>query len=138
MDGQEWRRKDRDRGPGESVILVSRVTQGPGLPDGALEGLAKAALGHASKDPQTDSIPLFSHKCKNGRVTHSLSLSFSKSHIKHTSCDVVLNSKCNLNRPGNVGQRPHNIWRACQEFKNIKSTQRGVDRDQGRGHYSSR
>lgn len=36
--------KGRDRGPGENVILVSRVTQGPGLPDVALEGLAKAAL----------------------------------------------------------------------------------------------
>lgn len=39
----EGGRKDRDRGPGENVILVSRVTQRPGLPDGALEGLAKAA-----------------------------------------------------------------------------------------------
>lgn len=44
----KWR-KDRDRGPGENVILVSRVTQGPGLPDGALDSLAKAALGLRSQ-----------------------------------------------------------------------------------------
>lgn len=33
--------EDKDRRPGENVILASRAAQGPGLPDGALEGLAK-------------------------------------------------------------------------------------------------
>lgn len=36
-------------GPGENVILVRRVTQRPRQPDGALEGLAKAALGLRSQ-----------------------------------------------------------------------------------------
>lgn len=42
-------KRGEDRRPGENVILVSRVTQRPWLPDGALEGLAKAALGPRSQ-----------------------------------------------------------------------------------------
>lgn len=38
-----------NKGPGENVILVNMVTQGPGLPDGDLEGLAKAALALPSQ-----------------------------------------------------------------------------------------
>lgn len=112
---------------------MSRVAQGPGPPDGALEGLAKAAL-----DPQTDSIPLFSQKQINGRETLGNSLflshSFTQSHIKHTSCDV-LDRRCNLNRPGKVGQRPCNIWQVGQEFTDITLTLWGGDSGQGRGHH---
>lgn len=43
--GEEKGQRRTEKGPGENVILVSRVTQGLALPDGALDGLAKAALG---------------------------------------------------------------------------------------------
>lgn len=43
--------EDKERGPGENVILVSRATRGLGLPDGALAGLAKGSFGSpAPKD----------------------------------------------------------------------------------------
>lgn len=38
--------EDKDRRPGENVILASRAAQGPRLPDGALEGLAKWTEGN--------------------------------------------------------------------------------------------
>lgn len=74
--------EDKDRGPGDNVILVSRVTQRPGLPDGGLEGLVKAALG------------LRSHT--NTQMAEKYFLSHSNSHIKQASCDAMLTGRCNL------------------------------------------
>lgn len=115
--GKEYkvdRRGDGDRGPEENVILVSRVTQGPWLPDGALEGLVKAALGLRSQRSKN-----FSHTITQMAAKDSSSLihSFKQSHIRHASCDFLLRSKSNLNRTGNVGQRPCNIWPGVQKHQ---------------------
>lgn len=105
--------EDKERGPGENVILVSRVTQRLGLPDGGLEGLAKAALGLRSQRFKLSQF-LSSHTNAQMAEKHFLSHSESltKSHIKQASRDVVFAGRCNLNRPGNVGQGPCNIWQA--------------------------
>lgn len=42
--------EDKDGRPGENVILVSGAAQGPGLPDGALEGLAKWTEGNRREE----------------------------------------------------------------------------------------
>lgn len=51
--------ENKNSGPGEKVMFLSKVTQGLGLPDGGLEGLATAALVVRSKRTNSlDSCPL--------------------------------------------------------------------------------
>lgn len=72
---EHLRQGGTNAGPGDNVIWASRVTEGPRLPDGALEGLARAALGLHSKNPQTDSVPHFSpksHKCQQNTAASQI------------------------------------------------------------------
>lgn len=73
--------EDKERGPGENVILVSRATRGPGLPDGALEGLAKGSFGSpAPKDLNCLDTSLLAQTAQRHFQSHSNSLSQKKSN----------------------------------------------------------